>query len=154
MLNCRCFIFWIRFSAITFLILHFLFEETFQFHFYSLQIFVLISNWTLFQYNYQKNMGFYMGGHVYSPYVPPIFFTSPRTYPNRIGINYAILNNGINLDFEPLLFNKHTNKQKLSAIKLRDNKYVHLQSSFATTKMIIKDNQYVRLSCIFVAKLI
>jgi hypothetical protein len=47
--------------------------------------------------NYQKNMGFYMGGHVYSPYVPPIFFTSPRTYPNRIGINYAILNNGINL---------------------------------------------------------
>ena len=46
--------------------------------------------------NYQKNMGFYMGGHVYSPYVPPIFFTSPRTYPNRIGINYATLNNGIN----------------------------------------------------------
>jgi len=47
--------------------------------------------------NYQKNMGFYMGGHVYSPYVPPIYFTSPRNYPNRLGINYAIMNNGINL---------------------------------------------------------
>jgi len=47
--------------------------------------------------NYQDKMGFYMGGHVYSPYVPPIYFTSPRNYPNRLGINYAVMNNGFNL---------------------------------------------------------